>query len=173
MSTKRTRKKPVAEPTMAELDALRRSCRRFLGGHGYRSTAAQLAAIPVDTVEDTYGEGGVVEELEAEVAKILGKPAAVYVPSGTMGQQIVLRVHADRRNRRTVLYHPQCHLAVHELEAHERLHGLQGRPVGGRHRLLTIDDLAAKKGAAAPIAEAPAALLLELPQRDIGGQLPP
>jgi threonine aldolase len=89
-----------------------------------------------------------------------------------MGQQIVLRVHADRRNRRTVLYHPQCHLAVHELEAHERLHGLHGRAVGGRHRLLTIDDLAAKKGAAPPIAEAPAALLLELPQRDIGGQLP-
>jgi threonine aldolase len=173
MSPKRARTKPSAEPTMAELDALRRSCRRFLGGHGYRSTAEQLAMIPADTVDDTYGEGGVVEELEAEVAKILGKPAAVYVPSGTMGQQIVLRVHADRRNRRTVVHHPQCHLAVHELGAHERLHGLHSRAVGSRERLLTVDDLAAKKGALPPVAEAPAALLLELPQRDIGGQLPP
>jgi threonine aldolase len=172
VTTKRTRKKAGAEPTNAELDELWRSSKRFLGGHGYRSTAAQLAIIPPDTIADTYGEGGVVEELEAEVARLLGKPAAVYVPSGTMGQQIVLRVHADRRNRRTVVYHPQCHLAVHELAAHERLHGLHGRPAGARHRLLTIDDLAAGKGKAPPIAEAPAALLLELPQRDIGGQLP-
>ena len=173
MTGRRARKKAPVEPTRAELDAIRRTCRRFLGGHGYRSSAEQLAMIPADTIDDTYGEGGVVEELEAEVAKILGKPAAVYVPSGTMGQQIVLRVHADRRNRRTVVFHPQCHLAVHELGAFERLHGLHGRAAGGRDRLLTIDDLAAKKGAPPPIAEPPAALLLELPQRDIGGQLPP
>ena len=158
---------------MAELDAIRRACTRFLGGHGYRSTAAQLAAIPADVQEDVYGEGGVVAELEAEIAAILGKPAAAYVPSGTMAQQIVLRVHADRRSRRTVLYHPQCHLHVHELAAHERLHGLQGRPVGGRDRLITIDDLRATADGRSPVAEAPAALLLELPQRDLGGQLLP
>lgn len=157
---------------MAELDAIRRTCRRFLGGHGYRSTAAQLAAIPADVQEDVYGEGGVVAELEAEIATILGKPAAVFMPSGTMAQQIVLRVHADRRNRRTVLYHPQCHLEVHELDAPGRLHRLHGRPVGSRERLITIDDLRATPDGSTPVAEAPAALLLELPQRDLGGQLP-
>jgi threonine aldolase len=94
------------------------------------------------------------------------------MPSGTMAQQIALRVHADRRNRRTVLYHPQCHLAVHELGAAERLHGLHGRAVGDRNRLISIDDLRATADGPAPIAEAPAALLLELPQRDLGGQLP-
>lgn len=159
-------------PSMAELDAMWRTCTRFLGGHGHRSTTAQLAAIPADVAPDVYGEGGVVADLESEVATILGKPAAVFMPSGTMAQQIVLRVHADRRNRRTVLYHPQCHLEVHELNAHERLHGLHGRAVGGRDRLITIDDLRAAPDGKAPVAEAPAALLLELPQRDIGGQLP-
>jgi threonine aldolase len=157
---------------MAELDAIRRACTRFLGGHGNRSTAAQLATIPADTEEDSYGEGGVVTELESEIATLLGKPAAVYMPSGTMAQQIVLRVHADRRNRRTVLYHPQCHLEVHELDAPGRMHGLQGRPVGGRDRLITIDDLRTGHDGQSPVAEAPAALLLELPQRDLGGQLP-
>lgn len=172
MSVKRSRTKASAEPTPAELDAIWRSCRRFLGGHGYRSPAAQLAAIPADVIADTYGDGGVVAELESEVATILGKPAAIYMPSGTMAQQIVLRIHADRRNRRTVLFHPHCHLAVHELGAHERLHDLHGRPVGDRDRVLTIDDLRAQPGGEPPIAEAPAALLLELPQRDLGGQLP-
>jgi threonine aldolase len=161
-----------AAPSNADLEAIRRSCTRFLGGHGHRSTAAQLAAIPPDVEADVYGEGGVVAELEAEVARLLGKPAAVYVPSGTMGQQIVLRVHADRRDRRTVLYHPQCHLAVHELGAAERLHGLSGRVVGDRNRLISIDDLRTTDEGHTPVAEAPAALLLELPQRDIGGQLP-
>jgi threonine aldolase len=157
---------------MAELEALRQTCTRFLGGHGNRSTAEQLAAIPLDTVEDHYGEGGVVAELEHEVAELLGKPAAVFMPSGTMTQQIALRVHADRRNRRTVLWHPHCHLAAHELEAHERLHGLHGRTVGKRNRVLTIDDLRSAADGAPTVAEALAALLLELPQRDLGGQLP-
>ena len=46
-------------------------------------------------VPDRYGDGGVVAELEAEIAGLLGKPAAVFLPSGTMAQQSVLRVHAD------------------------------------------------------------------------------
>jgi threonine aldolase len=96
---------------------------------------------------------------------VLGKPAAVFFPSGVMGQQAVLRVHADVRHRRTVIFHPMCHLEQHEEQAYQRLHGLIGRPAGHRDRLITMDDLT-------EIAEPPAALLLELPQRDIGGQQP-
>jgi threonine aldolase len=150
---------------VADLDALRLACDRALTGHGPVRAADLLATIPADTDVDRYGDGGVVAELESEVATILGQPAVVYLPSGTMAQQAVLRVHAGRRGRRTVLFHPQCHLRQHEEEALERLHGLIGRPVGERSRLLTLDDLTA-------VAEPPAALLLELPQRDLGGQLP-
>ena len=82
-----------------------------------------------------------------------------------MAQQSVLRVHADRRGRRTVVFHPECHLDRHEGRALERLHGLVGRPVGERSRLLTLDDLTA-------VAESPAALVIELPQRDLGGRQP-
>ena len=114
---------------------------------------------------DRYGDGGVVAELETEIAGLLGKPAAVYLPSGTMAQQSVLRVHADRRQRRTVVYHPLCHLDRHEDRAFQRLHGLTGRPAGDPDRLLTVDDLTS-------IAEPPGTLLIELPQRDLGGQQP-
>jgi threonine aldolase len=148
-----------------ELRALREGCTRFLQGHGQETAAAMLATIPPDTRPDTYGEGGVVAELEQEVAGLLGKPAAVFVPSGVMGQQAVLRVHADRRGRRTVVFHPMCHLERHEEQAYQRLHGLIGRPAGNPSRLMTMDDLT-------EIAEAPAALLIELPQRDLGGQQP-
>jgi threonine aldolase len=149
----------------AELAALRDRCTRFVNGHGRPTAAAMLATIPAGTAVDTYGEGGVVAELEAEIGRLLAKPAAVYVPSGVMAQQAVLRVHADARHRHTVVFHPMCHLEQHEGQAYQRLHGLVGRPAGGRDRLITLADLTA-------IAESPAALLLELPQRDIGGQQP-
>jgi threonine aldolase len=151
--------------TLAEENALRDQCTVFLAGHGPVTAAAMLASIPADTVPDRYGEGGAVAELEEEVARLLGKQAAVFLPSGTMAQQSVLRVHADRRQRKTVVFHPMCHLDRHEGEAYQRLHGLTGRPAGDPDRLLTIDDLTA-------IAEPPAALLIELPQRDLGGQQP-
>jgi threonine aldolase len=148
-----------------ELDALRARCTRFLGGHGRPDAAQLLATIPADTELDRYGDGGVVAALEAEIATLLDKPGAVFLPSGTMAQQAVLRVHADQRGRRTVGFHPACHLDRHEGRGYARLHGLTGRPIGDRDRLLTLDDLAA-------VAEPLAALLLELPQRDLGGQQP-
>jgi len=148
-----------------DLRALRDACDRALTGHGISRADDLLATIPPGTVVDRYGDGGVVAELEAEIAGVLGLPAAVYLPSGTMAQQSVLRVHADRRGRRTVVFHPECHLDRHEGRALEQLHGLVGRPVGERSRLLTLDDLTA-------VAESPAALVIELPQRDLGGRQP-
>ena len=148
-----------------DLRALRDACTRALTGHGVQRADDLLATIPSGTQVDRYGEGGVVAELETEIAGVLGQPAAVYLPSGTMAQQTVLRVHAGRRGRRTVVFHPECHLDRHEGRALELLHGLVGRPVGDRNRLLELADLSA-------VAESPAALVIELPQRDLGGQLP-
>jgi threonine aldolase len=149
----------------AKLAALRAACTRSITGHGLRPVAEMLATIPADTDRDTYGDGGVVTSLETEIAALLGKPAAVFLPSGTMAQQAVLRVHADQRGRRTVVFHPMCHLEQHEEQAYQRLHQLVGRPAGQVDRLMTLADLTA-------IAEPVAALLLELPQRDLGGQQP-
>src|SRR4029077_3765674 len=118
-----------------------------------------------DLAADEYGEGGTVAVLEAEVRALLGRPGAVFMPSGTMAQQIALRIHADRRGSRVVAFHPTCHLELHEDKAYQRLHGLVGRTVGNPRELITLADL---KGIDEPIA----ALLLELPQREIGGRLP-
>ena len=151
--------------TDAEALTLRQGCRKFLHGHGPVDVAELLAAISPDTVVDRYGDGGVVTELESEVAELLGKPAAVFIPTGTMAQQLVLRLHAERVGRRTVVYHPMCHLEQHEGRALERLQGLTGRPVGNADRPLDTEALAG-------VAELPAALLIELPQRDLGGVQP-
>ena len=152
-----------------ELLRLRAGCDRGLGGIGLRTTADVLAEISSlgadDLKEDWYGDGGAVNTLETEVRELLGKPAAVFMPSGTMAQQIALRIHADRRNRTIVAFHPASHLELWEDKAYQRLHGLVGRHVGDARELITLADI---EGVGEPLA----ALLIELPQREIGGRLP-
>ncbi len=144
-------------------------CERFLHSHAPRRPRAVLAELAEevgpDEKPDIYGNGALIEDFEGEVATLLGKEAAVFMPSGTMTQQIALRIWADRRGSRNVAFHPTCHLEIHEQKGYELLHGLHGVLVGERTQLITLDDLKAIPG---PLA----ALLLELPQREIGGQLP-
>ncbi len=106
--------------------------------------------------------------LEQEVAQLLAKPAAIFVPTGKMAQQIALRVHADQRpGRRTVLAHPSNHLSLWEDETHSRLHDLHIRHTGDRYALMAASDIdtAARAGDVG-------AVLWELPQRELGGELP-
>jgi len=143
-------------------------CERFVvAWSAPRDPAAEFHALAgrAGAKLDVYGGGESVERLEARVAELLGKDAAVLFPSGTMAQQIALRIWCERSGRPTVAFHPQCHLDVHEERGYEHLHGLHARPVGDRDRVITRADLDEVK-------EPVGALLLELPQRDLGGQLP-
>jgi threonine aldolase len=106
-----------------------------------------------------------VRELEERVAGLLGKQRALFFPSGTMAQQTALRVHAERTGRHAFAGHPQSHLHVWENQGYSAVHGLRFHPAGDRHELMTLDDLKT-------VREPLAAVVIELPQRDIGGQLP-
>jgi threonine aldolase len=157
-----------SEPTEPTDDDLRAQCTSFLMGRGQRVPAevlGEIGSLGDELNSDVYGAGGAVTALEARVQELLGKPSVVFMPSGTMAQQIALRIHADRAGRRVVAFHPTCHLELHEDKAYQRLHGLVGRPVGNPRELLTVEDLAA-------VHEPLAAVVFELPQREIGGLLP-
>ena len=143
---------------------------RFLNAwHGLPDARTRLGSLAdaLDEREraDRYGEGERLERLERRTAELLGKEAAVFMPSGTMAQQIAMRIWCDRGGRATIAFHPTCHLELHEEKGYERLHGLHATLVGDPNRLLTLADLEA-------LCEPVAALLLELPQREIGGLLP-
>lgn len=152
----------------ADRDRIFRACTRFLGGHYPQrphqvlTELAEFAAPDVQT--DHYGAGEVITQFEEEVATLLGKEAAVFMPSGTMCQQIALRLWTDQRRNPRVAFHPTCHLELHEERAYQWLHHLHRVLVGHPDQLLTLADLQR-------VAEPLGALLLELPQREIGGQL--
>jgi threonine aldolase len=146
-------------------------CERVVGtfSPAERDPRATLRALaeraPSNDEVDLYGERALAERLEARVAELLGKEAAVWMPSGTMAQQIALRIHCERRGNRRIAFHPQCHLDVHEGRGYAHLHGLHADLLGSRERLPAPEDLEA-------VREPLGAVVLELPAREIGGQLP-
>jgi threonine aldolase len=150
-------------------DAIFEACTRSLTHHYPRSPHQILLDLaeftPPEAKLDRYGQGQLIAAFEQQIAELLGKPAAVFMPSGTMCQQIALRIWSERRGIRSVAFHPTCHLELHEDKGYQLLHGLHGLLVGHPSRLIGLDDLEA-------IREPLGALLLELPQREIGGQLP-
>ncbi|USX54166.1 low specificity L-threonine aldolase [Lentzea sp. HUAS12] len=140
--------------------------RRSLSQHsGPRKSPHELARRLAGYLTPETRPEDPVRELELRVADLLGKPAALFFPSGTMAQQVALRVHAERTGRRAFAGHPQTHLHVWENQGYTALHGLRFHPVGDRNELFGLDDLKA-------VHEPLAAVVFELPQRDIGGVLP-
>jgi threonine aldolase len=90
--------------------------------------------------DDVYGEDPTVNRLEAEIAAITGKEAAIFVPSGTMGNQIALQVHTQRGEE--VLLGAQSHLSFDESGAGAAWAGVQFCAVG-RGGTFTAAELAA------------------------------
>lgn len=72
-----------------EVDALLSRCTNVLPGHGPRKSIAEGLREVADWLEgdempDVYGTGAYLQAFETEVAEMFGKPAAVFMPSGTM-----------------------------------------------------------------------------------------
>lgn len=159
----------AAEARERERRAVARACERFLQGDGPvppRRTLAELAEEAGEDEEaDFYGEGELIASFEHEIAGLLGKEAAIFLPSGTMAQQIALRIWSERTGCDTFACHPTCHLEESEEKGYARLHGLHAKLVGNARTLITLEDLQ-------QVREPIAALVLELPQRHLGGQLP-
>lgn len=139
-----------------------------LSGHGKRNVAVlQQAFADVDSnqASDHYGTGKLIERFERKMAQELGMEDAIFFPSGTMAQQIALRIWADETDNRNVVYHPLCHLEIHEQDGLKELHHLEPILIGDDDRLMTLDEVKALPDVAC--------LLIELPQRELGGYLPP
>lgn len=155
--------------TDRDIRTILNNCTKFLNYHypvSAKSALTELAeTIPDFTQVDHYGNGSVVADFEIELAELLGKPAALFMPTGTMSQQIALRIWSERKNNRTVVWHPTCHLEIHENSAYRELHSLRGMSIGSSSDLMTLQDLQ-------EIRFPFKTLLIELPQREIGGILP-
>ncbi len=149
------------------LDAFRQTTFQ-LSHHGIRNVQVlknALEFVDGQLESDYYGHGEIIQDFQGKIAQYLGKKGAVFFPSGTMAQQIALRIWCDRKDLYKVAYHPLCHLEIHEEDGLKVLHHIQPILLADKHRLIQLDDILTMD-------EDISCLLLELPQREIGGQLP-
>ncbi|MFD1032294.1 threonine aldolase family protein [Metaplanococcus flavidus] len=140
----------------------------LLSGHGPRNVAVLKQAfgnIDGEIKSDMYGSGEAINDFEEKMAKFLGKEKAVFFPSGTMAQQIALRIWCDEKGTAKVAYHPLSHLEIHEEDGLKKLHSIETVLLTDRDSVITLEDVKA-------MPKDVACVLLELPQREIGGQLP-
>jgi threonine aldolase len=101
--------------------------------------AMRKAMAEADVGDDVYGEDPTVNALQERTALLLGKEAALFVPSGTMANQIAVGVHAGPGDE--LLCDPTAHVYVWEAGGIARNSGVTTRTVEGENGLLSLDDL--------------------------------
>ena len=88
---------------------------------------------------DTYSNGGVVEELERAFARWLGTESAVFMPTGTLANQIALRELAGRQRR--VLVQAESHIYNDSGDCAQQLSGLNLLPLAPRRVGFTLEEV--------------------------------
>jgi threonine aldolase len=102
------------------------------------SRAMREAMVNARVGDDVYGEDPTVIELERRTAEILGKESALFVPSGTMGNQVALLVHT--RPGDEVVIGQGAHIAFYESGAAAAWAGVQFAEAG-TGGLFSADEL--------------------------------
>lgn len=105
-----------------------------------RPTEGMRAAMAAAEVgDDVFGEDPTVRRLEERLAEMLGKEAALYVPSGTMSNQIGVKVHTQPGDE--LICEAGCHIFNYEQAGYVQLSGVAARPVPGRFGVLEVSQL--------------------------------
>jgi threonine aldolase len=108
-----------------------------------RPTPGMLAAMTSAAVgDDVFGEDPTINELERRAAALFGKEAGLFVPSGTMSNQVAVRVHC--RPQDEILLESTSHILLWEGGGPAALSGVTCRPIDGRFGLLTAADFEGK-----------------------------
>ncbi len=98
-----------------------------------------MAAAPVG--DDVFGEDPTVNQLQETVAEMFGKEAALFVPSGTMGNQVSINAHTQPGDE--VICDYNAHIFNYEGGAPALLSGVQLHPLLGRNGVITAEQIEA------------------------------
>ncbi len=105
------------------------------------SAAMKAAMLGAPLGDDVFGDDPTVIALQQFGAALLGKEAALFVPSGTMSNQLALRAHC--RSGDEVIAHAGCHMVNYESGAAAALAGVHMRVVDSADGSLPMDQVAA------------------------------
>ena len=105
-----------------------------------RPTAAMRAAMAAAEVgDDVYGEDPTVNRLEARAAELFGREAALFVPTGSMGNQIAIRLHTHPGQE--VVCEARAHVLDWEMGMAAMFSNCTLRPVAAEHGTLSWEQV--------------------------------
>lgn len=89
--------------------------------------------------DDVYGDDPTVNKLEKLAAELIGKEAALFVPSGTMGNQIAILTHTKRGDE--IILGEHCHIVEHEVGGAALISGVQFRSIKSENDSIKAKDV--------------------------------
>src|SRR5665213_1336576 len=101
--------------------------------------AMREAMFAAEVGDDVYGEDPTVNRLERDAAGLFDTEAAIFVPTGTMGNQIAIRLHT--RHGQEVLCEARAHVMEWEMAMAAAFSGCQLRTIAGERGVLTWDKI--------------------------------
>ncbi len=136
------------------------------------TAAMRRAMAEAEVGDDVYSEDPTVNRLQECAAEILGKEAALFVPSGCMGNQICVKLHT--RPGTEVVLEERCHIFNYELGSSAVLSGVTFRTVRGEDGVLNWETVRSAIHHAGPYYDSPTSLItLENSHNMAGGTLLP
>ncbi|HEY1240796.1 MAG TPA: GntG family PLP-dependent aldolase [Bryobacteraceae bacterium] len=97
------------------------------------------AMLEAEVGDDVYGEDPTVNRLEERAAEITGKQAALFVPTGTMGNTIAVKIHTEHGQE--VICESRSHLLNYELAMMAWFSGCVARPISADDGILSWDQI--------------------------------
>ena len=101
--------------------------------------AMRAAMASAEVGDDVYGEDPTVNRLEARAAEIFGREAAIFVPTGTMGNQIAIRLHTQHGQE--VICESRSHIVDWEMAMSSAFSGCQVRTMPAERGILTWEHI--------------------------------
>ena len=103
------------------------------------SLEMRQAMAQAEVGDDVFGDDPTINRLQEQVAELLGKEAALYVPSGSMANQISIRAHTQPGDE--IICHADSHIYHYEAGAPAALAGCSLRLLPGERGMFTADDV--------------------------------
>ena len=133
--------------------------------------AMRRAMASAEVGDDVYGEDPTVNRLEKRAAELMKRQAAVFVPSGTMGNQIAVHLHT--RPGTEVIGESGCHIFNFEMGAMSLLSGAFPRPIAAPGGILDAAQIEAAIQPAAGYRTPTSMVALENSHNLAGGRITP
>ena len=133
--------------------------------------AMREAMASAEVGDDVYSEDPTVNRLEKDAAEVFGKPAAIFVPTGTMGNQIAIRLHTQHGQE--VICEARSHVLDWEMAMMAAFSGCLARTVAAERGILTWDHIKPAIGSKIYYRAQTALICLENSHNMAGGTVTP